>query len=172
MKENGANVLLGIIFVIFGFIFAFAPNEAFGSIILVAGLIIVFFAIIKLITLLRMKDSIVSYSITSSVVSLIFGIVLVIYRDATVKLLVELIGIWFLISGISSLILAIKSGLSGNYILKPISKIIIGLISFILPMVSVSITGIIIGAILILAGISIFTTKREDEVIYKVKVKK
>lgn len=172
MKDNSVNVLLGIIFMIFGLIFIFAPNEVFGSIILVAGSIIIFFAIIKIINLLKMKDSIVSYSVTSSIVSLIFGIILVVYRDATVRLLVELIGIWFLISGISSLILVFKTGLSGKYILKPISKIVIGFISFVLPVISVSITGIIIGVILIFAGISIFTTKKEDEVIYKVKVKK
>ena len=172
MKNNSINILLGIIFILFGVIFVFAPESIFETIVMVAGIIIILFGVFRIISSSKTDDSLKSYMITTSVISIIFGIILIVYRGATIKLIASLIGIWFLISGISSLLLMLKSNIKDKRIAKPIIKSSIGLVSLLVPIIPIAAAGITIGIILIFAGVSILTKKKEDEVVYKVKVKK
>ena len=171
MKKNIVNIILGIILILFGVIFIFAPASSFSTIILFVGILIILFGVIKLISTLKVPG-VFGYSIYSAVISILFGIILIAFKESTVKLIVNLIGIWLLISGISGLILLIKSNAKGSILVRPISKIIIGFVCLMLPIIPVTITGIFIGVILIIAGASMLTTEDEDEVVYKVKVKK
>ena len=172
MKGNSTNILLGIIFILFGIIFFFVPEGIFQTVVMIAGIIIILFGIIKMIMAISSNDSQRSYLITTSVLGIICGIILIVYRAATVKLISILIGISFFISGLSSLLFMLKSNVKGKILVKPIVKILIGLIAIMVPIVPIKMTGIVIGIILVVAGISILTTKKEDMVIYKVKVKK
>ena len=84
----------------------------------------------------------------------------------------ELVGVYLLISGISSLLFMLRVNMSSNMFIKPIIKIVIGIISFTMPFVPTMWAGILIGIILVLTGVTIINTKKEEEVIYKVRVKK
>ena len=172
MKDNSINILLGIIFILFGVIFVLAPESVFETIVMIAGIIIILFGVVRIISSSKIDNSLKSYMTATSVISIIFGIILIVYRGATIKLIAALIGIWFLLSGISSLLLMLKSNVKDKRIVKPIIKILRGLVSLLVPIIPVAAAGITIGIILIFAGVSILTTKKEDEVIYKVKVKK
>ena len=89
-----------------------------------------------------------------------------------IDVLTLLLGLWFLISGISSLIMLIKANVDNRELYKPILKIIVGTIAFIAPVIPVVTAGLVIGIVLIIAGVTTFINSNEDEVIYKVKVKK
>lgn len=172
MKENNMNVLLGIIVIIFGLIILLAPESVFASLVMIAGVLVIIFGLMRVLGAMRDDSESKSYSITSALLSILFGIILIIYRDTTIKVLAELVGIWFLISGVSSLLFMLKSNLKGKILIRPITKIVIGLVSVFIPIIPVTFAGIIVGIILILAGVSIITTKKEEKTIYKVKVKK
>ena len=133
---------------------------------------LIVFGLLRILSTMNSEESYKAYSTVTAVLSIIFGILLIIYRDTTIKIIAGLIGIWFLLSGISALLLMLKSNMKGKILVKPICKIVIGIISLIVPIIPISFAGIIVGVILILAGTSILTTKKEEEVIYKVKIKK
>lgn len=172
MKDNSINILLGIIFILFGIIFVFAPASIFETIVMIAGIVIILFGVFRLVMTLKIEGSLKNYMLATSIICIIFGIILIIYRAATIKLIASLIGIWFLISGLLSLLFLLRSNVQDKRIIKSIIKTVIGLISFLVPVIPIAAAGIAIGIILIFAGVSILTTKKEDEVVYKVKVKK
>lgn len=166
------NILLGIIFIIFGVLFIFSPQSIFELIVFISGIIVVLISISKILISSKEKNEYSSYGITTGIIGLIIGIILIVFKEKTVLTVAELVGLYLLISGISSLLLMIRSNLKGNMLAKPIIKIIIGLISFTMPFIPTMWAGIIIGIILVLTGITILTTKKEEEIIYKVRVKK
>lgn len=127
---------------------------------------------IGIISAIISKNPYASYSIGSSIISLIFGIILTTNTEGAVKLIPVLLGIWLLISGLSSLIFALKVTKDNKALVTPVTKVILGIIAFALPAIPVIATGIFIGIILILSGITTLTNKNDEEVIYKVKVKK
>ena len=157
MKDNNINIILGIIFILFGFIFIFVPESVFETVVMVSGIVLVAFSLLKLGATIKTDSPLRAYGITTSIIGILFGTILIIYKVATIKLIAILIGIWFLLSGLSSLLLMLKANNKGAILIKPIIKIAIG---------------VTIGIILIFAGVSILSTKKEDEVVYKVKVKK
>ena len=54
----------------------------------------------------------------------------------------------------------------------PITRLILGIICILTPFIFIKLTGIYIGIILVLAGINIITNAKNEEVVYKVRVKK
>ena len=172
MKDNNMNVILGIIFIVFGFIFCLAPESVFASIVMVAGMLVIVFGLLRLLGSMNGEDSYKAYSIVTAILCIVFGALLIVYRDSTIKIIAELIGVWLLLSGISSVLIMLKSNMKGKILIKPIVKIVIGIVALLIPIIPISFAGIVIGVILILTGISILTTKKEEEVIYKVKIKK
>ena len=167
MKDNNTNVLLGIIIIVFGIVFCLAPESAFSSIVMVAGMLVIVFGLLRLLSTMNGEDEYKTYSTATAVLCIIFGILLIIYRDTTIKIIAGLVGIWFLLSGISSLLIMLKSNMKGKILVKPICKIAIGIIALIVPAIPISFAGIVVGIILILAGASILTTKKEEEQLKK-----
>ena len=172
MKDNSTNIFLGIIIIIFGLVFLIAPESVFASIILIAGILIIIFGLLKVLGAMKEDSNYKAYTTVSAIFSIVFGALLIIYRDTTIIVLAELVGIWFLLSGIFTLLMMLKSNIKDKLLAKPIIKILIGIVTLTIPALPIKIAGIMIGIILILAGLSILTTKKEEEVIYKVKIKK
>ena len=168
----GPVVILGIIFILFGFIFIFVPESVFETVVMVSGIVLVAFSLLKLGATIKTDSPLKAYGITTSIIGILFGTILIIYKVATIKLIAILIGIWFFLSGLSSLLLMLKANNKGAILIKPIIKIAIGVIALLVPAIPIMAAGITIGIILIFAGVSILSTKKEDEVVYKVKVKK
>lgn len=171
--DNKQNVLLGVIVILFGFIFLVSPQSVFSTIVVFAGIVCISFGLLRILATMK-EDSNYNktYSFFSAILSIAFGIILIVYRQKTIMVVAEVLGVCLLISGISSLQLMLKNNMKGNVLVKPISKIIIGSVSLFVPMAPAVVAGTIIGIILILAGLSIITTKKEEEVVYKVKIKK
>lgn len=173
MKEKVWNYMLGTILILFGITFMIYAESAFGTIALIAGIVIITFSTLKLIISLKNTNVTSTLPMITSIIGIIFGIILVTNAKQAIETITSLIGIWFLIGGISKLLILTKTNAKSQELGKPIFKIIIGAIAFITPVIITQAAGYVVGIILILAGIATFmNSKDEEEIVYKVKVKK
>lgn len=170
--EKKKSYILGGILTIFGIIFLISPQGTFESIVLAAGIILIAYSLLGIISAILSKSPYGAYSVSGSIIALIIGIILSSHTEEAVKLIPVLLGIWLLISGISKLIITTKFTKDIKVIANPITKIIIGIIALALPVIPLVATGIFIGIILIFAGVTTIINAKEDEVVYKVKIKK
>lgn len=172
MSKKTWNYIFGALLIIFGIIFIISPQGTFQTIVLAGGIILITYAIVSLLGAIISKNPYASYSIGSSIIGLIFGIILVNNTEGAVKLIPILLGIWLFITGLSTLIFTLKVTKDTKSLISPITKTVLGLIAFALPVIPVVATGVFIGIILILSGVTSITNTKSEEVIYKVKVKK
>lgn len=170
--ENKKSYILGGILTIFGIIFLISPQGTFESIVLAAGIILIAYAVLGIISAILNKNPYATYSVSGSAITLIFGIILSSHTEEAVKLIPVLLGIWLLTSGITKLVIASKFTKDIKTLAGPITKIIIGIIAFTLPVIPVVGAGILIGIILIFSGVTTIMNAKQDEVVYKVKIKK
>lgn len=172
MKDRVWNYILGVLLILFGISFIIYPNSAFGTIVLVAGAVIIAFSTLKLVLTLR-SNAMPSFFAFTSVIGIIFGIVLINNTEKSIEVVTFLLGLWFLVGGVSSLLVLVRSNASKKELYKPIFKIIIGTVAFIAPVIITFAAGYVVGVILIISGVSTFINYvDEDKVVYKVKVKK
>ena len=170
MSKKIWTIIFGILLMLFGITFIMSPDKAFGSIVI--GIILIDYASIGIISAILSKNPYASFTIGSSILSLIFGIILVSNADGTVKIITIILGIWLFISGLSSLVFTTKITKDMKALVGPITRIILGVISFAIPIISTTFVGVFLGVILILSGISTIVNEKNEETIYKVKVKK
>ena len=167
MSKKTWTYVLGALLIGFGVTFILSPSETFESIVLIAGVLLLIFSGMKIVSSLKTNTS-----YTGSIIGIIFGLVLILNREAAVKVIPVLLGVWLLVSGLSSLTYLKNINGDSKLITKAILKAVLGFVALVLPVIPVIATGIVVGIILVLSGISTITNARDDEVIYKVKVKK
>ena len=157
MNKGKVVDIFGIILIILGIIFVVSPKSVFETIVLVAGIIIIAYSLLSLLISFTSKNTYSTYLIFSSVIGLIFGIVL---------------GIWLFASGLSTSLAMHKIGTSLSAMVSPITRMVLGLVCFATPAVPLTFVGVFVGVILILSGINTITNAKNEEVVYKVRVKK
>lgn len=173
MKKDNSSYIIGILFIIFGIMFVISPNSVFESIVFIAGVITAFYGGIKIFISLKSNNPYASLSITGAILSVVFGFVLIANRDVTVRIIPVFLGGFLLVSSLPTLIFLIKNNSNRRLIIKTSLKVIVGFIALLVPVIPVAIFGIVLGGILILSGVAMIMNAREDqEVIYKVRVKK
>lgn len=172
MNNKTVTYFLGGILIALGVLFIISPSGVFESIVLIAGIAIIAVSAIGIILSFAGKDALSSYFLGSSIIGLIFGIVLINNTESAIKIIPVLLGIWLFITGISTTAYMSKQGSSLVSMTSPITRMILGLICFIAPVIPISIVGIYIGIVLILSGINTITNVKNEEIVYKVKVKK
>ena len=92
MGKKTWNYIFGALLIIFGIIFIISPQGTFQSIVLAGGIILITYAIVSLLGAIISKNPYASYSIGSSIIGLIFGIILVNNTEGAVKLIPILLG--------------------------------------------------------------------------------
>lgn len=172
MDNKKITYVLGALLIALGVLFIISPSGVFESIVSFIGIAIIAISAIGIISALFGKDASFSYFLGSSIVGLIFGIVLINNTDSAIKIIPVLLGIWLFITGISTTNYMSKQGSSLVSMTSPITRMILGIICFIAPVIPISIVGIYIGVVLVLAGINTITNVKNEEIVYKVKVKK
>lgn len=170
MNNKKFTYVCGALLIALGVLFVLSPKGVFESIVLFAGISIIAISAFGIILSLSKEST--SYFIGSSILGLIFGIILVSNTDSAVKTIPILLGLWLFISGVSTTIYMSKMGSKLTTMTSSITRIILGLICFMAPVIPISIVGIFIGVILVLSGISLITNVKDEEIVYKVKVKK
>lgn len=172
MNKKVSSYIFGALLIVFGLIFILSPESAFETIVLIAGISLIVYGGLKILLALKSDNPYASYTVAGSIFSIIFGIILIGNQDAAIKVIPILLGIWLLISGITTLLFLLKTNSDRKLIIRPVLKIIVGAIAFLLPVIPIIATGIVLGVILILSGITTIMNIKDEEVIYKVKVKK
>ena len=172
MNNKKLTYVFGGLLIALGIIFIMSPKSVFESIVLFGGITIIAFSVLGILISFFGKDAGSSYFIGSSVLGLIFGIILVSNTDSAVKTIPVLLGLWLFISGLSTTIYMSKMGSSLVSMTSPITRMILGLICFVAPVIPISIVGIFIGVVLVLSGVNTITNVKNEEIVYKVKVKK
>lgn len=172
MSNKKLTYVFGGILIGLGVIFIMSPKGVFESIVLFGGIAVIVCSIMGILLSFFGRDTRSSYFIGSSVLGLIFGIILVTNTDSAVKTIPVLLGLWLFISGLSTTLYMSKTNNSLVSMTSSITRMILGLICFIAPVIPISIVGIFIGVVLVLSGVNTITNVKNEEVIYKVKVKK
>ena len=172
MNKKVSSYIFGALLIVFGLIFILSPESAFETIVLIAGISLIVYGGLKILLALKSDNPYASYTVAGSIFSIIFGIILIGNQDAAIRVIPILLGILLLISGITTLLFLLKTNSDRKLIIRPVLKIIVGAIAFLLPVIPIIATGIVLGVILILSGITTIMNIKDEEVIYKVKVKK
>lgn len=172
MNKKVSSYIFGALLIVFGLIFILSPESAFETIVLIAGISLIVYGGLKILLALKSDNPYASYTVAGSIFSIIFGIILIGNQNAAIKVIPILLGIWLLISGITTLLFLLKTNSDKKLIIRPVLKIIVGAIAFLLPVIPIIATGIVLGVILILSGITTIMNIKDEEVVYKVKVKK
>ncbi len=172
MNKGKVVDVFGIILIILGIVFVVSPKSVFESIVLVAGIIIIGYSLLSLLISFTSKNTYSTYLIFSTVIGLIFGIVLVSNTDSAVNIVPILLGIWLFSSGLSTALAMHKIGTGLSAMVSPITRMGLGILCFATPAVPLTFIGVFVGVILILSGINTITNAKNEEVVYKVRVKK
>lgn len=172
MNKKVWNYILGSILILFGIIFLISPAGTFENIVLIGGIVLIVYGVVGIITAITSSNPLASKTVGSSAFSLIFGIILASNTNIAIKIIPVLLGIWLFVTGLSNLVLITKVTKDTKSLVGPITRIILGTFAFAMPIVPVVALGIFLGVVLILSGISTMINQKNDEVVYKVKVKK
>lgn len=172
MDNKKITYVLGALLIALGVLFIISPNGVFESIVLFIGIAIMIVSVIGILSAFFSKDASSSYFLGSSIIGLIFGVVLINNTSSAIRIIPVLLGIWLFITGISTTVYMSKQGSNLVSMTSPITRMILGVICFVAPVIPISIVGIYIGIILVLAGINTITNVKSEEIVYKVKVKK
>lgn len=147
-------IVEGIIFALVGILFLFNPISSFIITVNVSSILLICAGIFSVIRSFGRDD--VLWGIINGAITIIFGIVLLIYPIDTAGTLIMFYGIWALVRGIYLLIISFKRGDFGtNYTTTyNVLLILLGLLILFLPIDIVSYTSYIIGIYLLVTGIS------------------
>lgn len=173
MEKVKSSYIIGFLFIVFGIMFVLSPNGTFENIVFVFGLLAIIIGGFKILYSLKSDNVFASLNITGALLSIIFGIVLIVNREIAVKVIPIFIGGYLFVSSLPTLIFLIKNNSNKALVSKALLKTLIGALMLVLPALQVAFFGIVLGAFLILSGVTmIMNAKEDEEVIYKVRVKK
>ena len=176
MSKKIWSYIISVLCILAGIYFIINPKESFSSIVYYLGIILLVVGVLKIISAFVDKNSYSpSIRVFSGLVNMLFGVILVSNPEMTVKLVTVFLGIYLILTSISNLLLLFsmsKSGVVNNeLIVQAILKLILGIIVFTTPIISIIFTGAVIGVLLIVCGIYTIIKTSKKEVTYKVKVK-
>lgn len=174
MSKKIWTIIIGVGLIVLGIFLITEPNQAFESLIYYLGIAILVVGILKIISGIVNRDikTYSSSSIYNGILNIIFGVILMNTTSLTIKLISVFIGIWLILSAGIQLLYIFNLGAIAKYnMLTEIVKLIIGIIVLTTPVITTVFSGLVIGIILIVIGVYTLINIKEEEKIYKVKVK-
>ena len=150
----GIPLATGIVAVIFGIIVLFNVWGSLRLVAILAGLFLVFAGIMQLVTAARAQRK--GGRIASGVITLILGLVLVFWPEASLKTVAWLVGISFLIWGIAMVVASLMDRGEGSGVAAGFGVLlaIIGIVVMVWPGPTVAILTALVGLSAIVFGIS------------------
>ena len=174
MKKTILNYIIGAL-IIAGGVFCFInPTGAIRDLLKYTGILFVIIGTVKIIYSSINKDA---FTIGScgliGIFFFIVGLILITTNFLTINFLSMLISIYLIGTGLSALIYCFKAkSYLNSYFIGNLFKLIFGIALLIAPMINVVITGIGLGIVLVIFGLSFFVKPKNDSKVYSVKVKK
>lgn len=101
-RSSWTDIVISIIFVLFGALLVAKPNETVGAISIILGVLFIAMGVLKLVeyyTSETKEDNL----LTMALITVIFGVVILFASDAILSLFRIILGIWIIVAGIMDL---------------------------------------------------------------------
>ena len=92
-RSSWTDILISLIFVIFGILFIARPNETLAAISTILGIVFIAIGVLKLVEYFT-SDTKEDYLLTIALVSVIFGVILLFCSDAILSLFRIILGLF------------------------------------------------------------------------------
>lgn len=178
MSKKIWNFIIGLLLIVCGAVLLVNPEQSFSKLVFFIGIVLLITGVIKIIYAFVNRDYVyLSGNVfMSGFLNALFGFVLIFNPDTTTKIISIFIGLWLLSTSLSSLVLLFnvrsRDYFSQTMLMTSVIKLIIGLLVLVTPIISVLFTGIFLGVFLIIIGVCTIFNYKNEEKVYKVKVKK
>lgn len=155
-------IILGVLLTMSGFSFIFTPLATFLSYGYFIAILVLIFGIVGIVNAIKFKKF--GLNFVFCILSIIFGIAAIVQPSLTIitdTVMVYATAVWFIIMGILQIVTSIKvtkqmgSGVWVLQLIFGILAIIIGIFSFVQPIVMAGAIGMMIGFYFIEAGFTI-----------------
>ena len=175
MTKKIINYILGALCIIGGIFLIIRPEQSISNAIYYLGILLLIIGICGGISCMINKSIIgVNFGTNSFILNIIIGIVLVIFKDSAISFVSTLLGIYLVVSGVYGLLLysiALNKAYYKTSLIKNILYIVFGLIIATTPVLTAILSGVFFGIIVILIGIYIIFSYKDEAPKYKVRVK-
>lgn len=164
-RTSWTDIIISIIFVIFGILLIVKPEETYGAISIIFGVVVIAMGILKLVEYYTSETK-EDYLLTMALIAVIFGVIIIFAADSILSFFRVILGIWIIAVGISDLqtILMWREVKSGYWTLALLSSFFVitsGIIILVYQNLLPSIMGvaIVVYAITDIIDKSIFISK-------------
>ena len=147
-RTNWTDIVISMLFVIFGGLFIIRPIEMMSVISIILGTMLFLIGILKLVDYFTSKDK-EDYLLTMALVSVILGVIVLFCSDIISGIFRILLGIWIIVSGIRNFQTAlvwkeVKSKLWTTTVLCSLLMIVAGIVILVSTTLAFRIVGIVI----------------------------
>lgn len=101
-RTSWADIVISIIFVLFGALLIAKPAETLGAVSIILGLVFIAMGVLKLVEYYTSETK-EDYLLTMALIAVIFGVVIIFASDTILSLFRIIIGIWIIVAGIMDL---------------------------------------------------------------------
>lgn len=98
-RSSWTDIVISIIFVLFGVLLIAKPNETLGAISIILGIVFIAMGVLKLVEYYT-SDTKEDYLLTIALIAVIFGVIVLFASDSILSLFRIIIGIWIIAAGI------------------------------------------------------------------------
>lgn len=172
------NYIIAILLILGGIYLIFEPVNASSNLVFYIGLILTIIGVFKVLSSIINKENFLlpGNFLFNGILNTLFGIILMTNSTTTLKIISTIIGIWLIISATSGLALLFnlknnKNTINNNLLVSYILKLIIGIIVLATPIITIILTGWVLGIILVLIGVYMIVNSLSKKSTYSVKIK-
>lgn len=101
-RSSWTDIVISIIFVLFGALLIAKPDETVGAISIILGIVFIAMGVLKLVEYYT-SDVREDWLLTIALITVIFGVVILFASDAILSLFRVIVGIWIIATGIMDL---------------------------------------------------------------------
>ena len=101
-RSNWTDIIISIIFVLFGVLLTTKPNETVGAISIILGIVFISMGVLKLVEYYT-EDAREDWLLTVALITVILGVIIFVASDAILSLFRIIVGVWIIAAGIMDL---------------------------------------------------------------------
>lgn len=98
-RSSWTDIVISLIFVLFGALLIAKPNETLGAISIILGIVFIAMGVLKLVEYYTSETK-EDYLLTIALIAVIFGVIVIFASDAILSLFRIILGIWIIATGV------------------------------------------------------------------------
>ena len=102
-RSSWTDIVISIIFVLFGALLVAKPNETLGAISIILGIVFISMGVLKLVEYYTSETRDEDYLLTMALIAVIFGVIVLFASNTIVSLFRIILGTWIIATGIMDL---------------------------------------------------------------------